>query len=89
MKDRMHAYEDGYQTGRAHAREEILAALKKTANARLKEAQRLQRKIDDDCEQGSLMGYNYDGRIRGLEETLAAFESSLERQGLDLELDWS
>ena len=86
--EKQHAYETGYQMGREHARAEILAALKKTANHRLKEAQRIQRKIDDNHAQGSLQGYNWDGRIQGLEETVGAFEASLDRLGLELELDW-
>jgi len=88
MKDRMHAYEDGYQTGREHARAEILAALKKTAASVSREAARLTHKVEDDCESGSLMGYHYEGRVLGIETALGALESSLERQGLDLGLEW-
>ena len=84
----VNAYNDGYLEGRKHAREELLAALKKTAAYQLRQAERLQRKIDDQCEHGSLMGYNYDGRIRGIEDTLGAFDSSLHRQGLEMELEW-
>jgi hypothetical protein len=82
------AYSDGYIAGRNNARAELLAALKKTAEYQIRQAARIESKIADNCEQGSLMGYNYDGRIRGIEDTLGAFESSLNRQGLDLELEW-
>ena len=79
-------YKAGLRAGREDARAEILAALKKTAEHQLRQAERLERKVDDDCERGSLMGYNYDGRAQGHQATVGAFEAALSRQGLDMDL---
>ena len=87
-------WEDGddealWDAGYEHARAEIRRGLNRTGENRLKECRRLQSIIDERCEEGSLMGYSHDGRIRGIEETLAAIEASLERMGIELGLDWS
>lgn len=77
-----------WEAGYEHAREEVRRGLERTYQRQLRECRRLQRIIDDRCEHGSLMGSSYDGRIYGIESALCAIESSLDRMGIQLGIEW-
>lgn len=77
-----------WQAGYEHAREEVRRGLKRTFEKQQRECRRLQDIIDERCEHGSLVGYAHDGRIHGIEQTLGAIESSLERIGIELGIEW-